>query len=178
MPWKNGLGHTLELLKQDLPDQNGYAWRISMADVSEDGAFSDFSGYDRTLLLLEGSGITLDISPDQRIVMDTPLQSAQFDGGADVLARLHNGPVRDFNVMTLQSGYKAKVDSYSKEPTRMKVHGDELLVYAVDDTLEIQFENKNLVTVPRNHLLRVSNPAVQVMQTTGAKFIAVQIRNL
>ncbi len=49
MPWKTGLGHTVEILREDLPGDTGFAWRLSMADVTTDGAFSHFGGYDRTL---------------------------------------------------------------------------------------------------------------------------------
>jgi len=59
MPWRNGLGTTIELLKQDLPEDGGFAWRLSMAEVTTDGEFSNFSGYDRTLLLLVGKGLII-----------------------------------------------------------------------------------------------------------------------
>ena len=57
MPWRNGLGSTIELLKH--PSGDSFKWRLSMADVTQDGAFSDFSGYDRCLILVNGTGITL-----------------------------------------------------------------------------------------------------------------------
>ena len=47
MPWRNGLGSTIELVKHWSGDS--FQWRLSMADVTQDGAFSDFSGYDRSL---------------------------------------------------------------------------------------------------------------------------------
>ena len=50
MPWRNGLGVTVELLRQDIKNDTGFGWRLSMADVTEDGEFSNFSGYDRTLV--------------------------------------------------------------------------------------------------------------------------------
>ncbi len=45
MPWRNGKGNTIELLKEDLPNRDGFAWRLSMADVTSDGEFSNFSDY-------------------------------------------------------------------------------------------------------------------------------------
>ena len=102
MPWKNGLGKTIEILKQDLPGEDRFAWRLSMADVTTDGIFSNFAGYDRTLLLLEGNGITLKHGNDQVDVLEAPLQAARFDGGTETEAVLHSGAIRDFNIMTLR----------------------------------------------------------------------------
>ncbi|MEM7564997.1 MAG: HutD family protein [Pseudomonadota bacterium] len=47
MPWRNGLGTTIELTKKEGTTAPGFYWRFSMADVRHDGPFSDFSGYDR-----------------------------------------------------------------------------------------------------------------------------------
>ena len=53
--WKNGQGYTLELAidSGNLPN---YDWRISIASVTESGAFSNFSGYRRNQVLLQGDG--------------------------------------------------------------------------------------------------------------------------
>ncbi len=60
MPWKNGGGHTTEIAA--FPAGAGLAsfvWRVSIADVLQDGPFSPFPGIDRTLVLLEGEGMRL-----------------------------------------------------------------------------------------------------------------------
>ena len=53
MPWKNGLGTTTEIAihpaEADLAGQP-FDWRVSMADVTTDGEFSRFPGYDRSIL--------------------------------------------------------------------------------------------------------------------------------
>jgi environmental stress-induced protein Ves len=59
LPWKNGKGETIELAINEDGSLADFDWRISMASVTEDGPFSDFSGYQRHLLLLEGTGIEL-----------------------------------------------------------------------------------------------------------------------
>ena len=105
MPWRNGLGSTTELIRRDLPGGDGFAWRLSMASVVEDGPFSNFTGYDRTLVLLKGAGMTLsyDNSDVHSDTLDKPLQMAQFDGGCATHARLHCGAIEDFNIMTRSS---------------------------------------------------------------------------
>lgn len=44
MPWKNGLGFTLEIARKPSAETDDFDWRVSMADVENDGEFSYFSG--------------------------------------------------------------------------------------------------------------------------------------
>jgi hypothetical protein len=57
--WKNWGGTTREIGKLHPPNETSYLWRASNADVSSSGPFSDFTGYDRILLFLSGSGLKL-----------------------------------------------------------------------------------------------------------------------
>jgi uncharacterized protein len=57
--WKNGGGTTREIGKLHPPNESSYLWRASNADVTISGPFSDFTGYDRILLLLSGSALKL-----------------------------------------------------------------------------------------------------------------------
>lgn len=178
MPWRNGLGSTVEMLKQCLPGSDEFAWRLSMADVTTDGAFSHFSGYDRTLLLLEGDGITLEFTSDQRSAALTErLHSARFNGEDETIASLHDGPIKDFNVMALRSCCCADVISHDNSSARqIDVHCDVLLVYAVEHHLTAAAEGDKLIHIPQRSLLRVDKPEKQRFVFSGTPFIAVQIR--
>lgn len=57
VPWKNGGGATREIATGRIGDQA--AWRISRADVGQDGAFSDFAGLTCILTLVSGRGMVL-----------------------------------------------------------------------------------------------------------------------
>ena len=175
MPWRNGLGSTVELLKGDLDDGSGFAWRLSMADVASDGEFSNFSGYDRTLLLLEGNGLTLDCA-DAVHRLEQPLQAARFRGEDATFATLHDGPVKDFNIMTLRRHCSARVDSQAQPgPVRIEVHADLLLVYAVDTELQVKLVHGVELRLPAQHLLVLRQPGSQEIVCSGAGFIATQI---
>lgn len=100
VPWKNGRGTTTEVLVHP-PGATvvaGFDWRISIAAIPEDGPFSSFPGVDRTLVLLDGAGVDL-ASPEgvERLVERYAV--ARFPGERQIVARLHDGPVRDLNVM-------------------------------------------------------------------------------
>ena len=179
MPWRNGLGHTIELLAEYLPESTDFAWRLSIADVVSDGRFSDFSGYDRTLLLLQGEGITLNHGNGQCDRLVDPLQAARFDGAAETGARLHAGPIKDFNVMAKRDYCLAKVDSLiGTVDAEIPIDGDILLVYAVDDAISIKFGNQAAETIAGNHLFRVDKPPVGKATVGGKALIIIQISYL
>ncbi|HEX7964142.1 MAG TPA: HutD family protein [Gammaproteobacteria bacterium] len=102
MPWKNGRGATTELAIHPAGAAlDGFDWRLSIADVVEDGDFSRFPGYDRTLVVAEGRGMELEFdgaSAPQRLA--GPGSLALFSGDWITRGRLLAGPVRDFNVMS------------------------------------------------------------------------------
>lgn len=100
VPWKNGGGTTAEVAA--FPEGSTFetfGWRISMADVASDGPFSAFPRVDRTLIVVEGGGIELDVEGvAYRLDEDSPKLS--FSGDDITSGRLLSGPIRDLNVMT------------------------------------------------------------------------------
>lgn len=100
VPWKNGGGNTIEIAIGPLDAGfDDFDWRISLATIAEDGAFSQFPGVDRTLALVDGHGMTLQIDGEPALISDAEPVIA-FDGSSEVQARLNRGPTLDFNVMS------------------------------------------------------------------------------
>jgi len=179
MPWRNGLGHTLEMLAEYLPHSTEFAWRLSMADVVSDGRFSDFSGYDRTLVLLQGEGITLNHGDGQCDRLLEPLQAARFDGKVETEASLHAGPIKDFNVMARREFCSASVNTlHHATDAEIPVDGDILLIYAVDEAISIKFGNLAAETIAGNHLFRVDKPPAGKVTVGGKALIIIQISYL
>jgi environmental stress-induced protein Ves len=180
MPWRNGLGTTVELLKQERAGGDGFAWRLSMADVTADGEFSNFVGYDRILLLLEGNGLVLDCAGVQHR-LEQPLQAARFRGDDATVATLLDGPVKDFNIMVCRDLCSARVigaptdSAYQAEASNFAVDADLLLVYAVDGELSISGTNIDDLKVRPGHLCVVREPASGLLHCHGAGYIATQI---
>ncbi|MDG4884247.1 HutD family protein [Mesorhizobium sp. WSM4884] len=111
MPWKNGGGTTTEIAVS--PDGAGledFDWRISMARVETGGPFSSFVEVDRTLAVLEGDGIVLDIAgrpPARLTAASAPLS---FPGDVRTGAALIGGPITDLNVMTRRGRFSHAVE--------------------------------------------------------------------
>ncbi|MFW8609274.1 HutD family protein [Rhizobium beringeri] len=105
MPWKNGKGETVEIAVFP-PDAsiNDFDWRISMATVAEDGPFSIFPGIDRTLAILDGNGMVLDVDGSSPVLLTTASDPLAFLADIPVAARLEDGAITDLNVMTRRKG--------------------------------------------------------------------------
>ena len=108
MPWKNGGGSTTEILVwPPEADLASFAWRISLATIATPGPFSSFPGIDRSLSLVSGAGVDLQVEDGElqqiQLRLDDQMQGQQthqFRGEAKVHASLVDGTTIDFNVMT------------------------------------------------------------------------------
>jgi len=110
-PWKNGGGHTREIARIPVASAlDDFDWRVSIADVSTDGPFSNFDHVDRVIVLLSGAGVRLRSSDgkiDHRL--DEPLVPFAFSGDDAITAALIDGASSDFNVMTRRGVVRADV---------------------------------------------------------------------
>ena len=176
VPWKNGQGSTRELRFENIEGSETFAWRLSMAPVVTDGVFSDFSGYDRKLLLVEGEGMTLCHDNGQVDVLSKQFDIACFDGGWRTEAQLHRGEILDFNVMTRQGVCRAVVDSFAEDGThQVAVQAGCLLVYAVGSEIAIDSPGTDSIQLAAGHLLEVREPIENLWGICGEGVICVQI---
>jgi environmental stress-induced protein Ves len=102
-PWPNGRGVTRQVGAGD-------GWRVSIADVTESGAFSTFPDTDRLITLLTGPPLAL--RTGGRELALEPLRPVAFDGGATTssLRESSTVPTRVLNVMTRRGGPSSRVD--------------------------------------------------------------------
>lgn len=99
MAWKNGGGTTTELMAETNVEGDGFDWRLSIASVAASGPFSDFSGYDRSIMLIEGNGFTLDFDEAGTHRLTRSFEPLRFDGAWRTECTLIDGPVKDFNLI-------------------------------------------------------------------------------
>jgi uncharacterized protein len=96
--WRNGGGVTHELLCGPSLAEGQWRYRISVAQIASDGAFSSFPGMQRHFAVLSGQGVDLTIDG---IVHRLQCTSAalSFSGQSEVMCRLIDGPSLDLNFM-------------------------------------------------------------------------------
>ncbi len=95
MAWANGRGVTDEVLA--VPGPESWSWRLSIAEVTEDGAFSSLPGVDRALVVAYGAGMTLFVNGVANVLHR--FDEVRFSGDDESRAELLGGPVRDLNLM-------------------------------------------------------------------------------
>lgn len=95
LPWKNRGGITREITAAY--DGNTVLWRLSLADVTADGAFSRFEGLARILTVVAGNGMALN-APHKtlRANLNEPVS---FEGALKIRSVLNGGPVQAFNLI-------------------------------------------------------------------------------
>ncbi|MFT3755147.1 MAG: HutD family protein [Pseudoxanthomonas sp.] len=110
--WKNGLGWTREIARGNaLPNTNpsDWDWRLSIAEIEQDSAFSSFPGIDRELALLQGHGLRLRFDDGQLQELTLPGQRCRFAGERGVTGELIDGPTLDFNLMWRREAMTAEL---------------------------------------------------------------------
>jgi environmental stress-induced protein Ves len=171
IPWKNGLGHTTELAISDGGNLDNFDWRLSIASVVNNGDFSNFSGYQRNLVLIEGNGLTLDHRNGDVDKLTQLLDVAHFDGGCNTHGALVDGAIKDFNIMTNQTSFTADVNCYIEpQHISVKLSTDSLVfAYSLSGELTIDSDKKELNNLPVAHLakLQVINSVDNAKQLTA-----------
>lgn len=160
MPWANGRGTTVEMLRETGPD-GGLLRRLSMASVVEDGPFSNFPGIERNLTVISGPGF--DLVGETRITA-APLTPVAFPGDVPIVALGVTSPSDDFNVMTART--LPLPDVRVVTDTEVAAHnGGRLAVFALDAGAVSD------LPVGKHDLILTHEKA----RLTGGPFIVVQL---
>lgn len=183
MPWKNGGGVTAEIAV--VPTGAGlddFRWRVSMAHIAQSGPFSSFPGIDRTLTVLDGEGVELEV-PDidrRRREVLTP-RSAPFSFRADepAHARLLTGGVTDLNVMTRRSECHHCVRPLHVQTSLVTpTHADQLVLFCCEGNLDCELCSHHIALGPRDCVISmapVPQVAAHARGAAGAVALLVEI---
>ncbi|TWI09494.1 HutD/Ves family protein [Aerolutibacter ruishenii] len=107
--WRNRLGWTREIARGGLSNEgfrvdpgdsvSEWDWRLSIAEIEQDAAFSSFPGIDRELVLLSGNGVRLRFDDGETHELRPPHERLRFAGERNLTGELLDGPTHDFNLM-------------------------------------------------------------------------------
>ncbi len=107
--WKNGLGETREVIAAFDPDgPAAFLWRVSMATVAADGPFSHFPGVDRSIAVMQGEGMRLNVDGAD-VTLLAGGEPFRFAGEADVACMLTGGATVDLNAMSRRDRWSHKL---------------------------------------------------------------------
>ncbi len=183
IPWKNGLGETTELAINEHANLDNFIWRLSIASVVNDGVFSDFSGYHRNLVLIEGKGIGLQYDGKNTDHLVNALDVASFDGGSNTQGQLVNGAIKDFNIITAHGKVSPHVHCYV-EPQKVVLNiakSSLCFAYSLSGEISVETFQSETSTVSVGSLAKLSFNAKELkgnlthVTITGENMIIVQL---
>jgi environmental stress-induced protein Ves len=177
IPWKNGLGETTELAINEGGNVTNFDWRLSIARVTDDGFFSDFSNYSRNLILISGKGIRLEHDNQKIEQLDQLLDMASFDGGCTTFGTLISGEIKDFNIITKTSIYHTQVERYINQQSIVLKQNTQYFVYSISHEAKLNFNNETM-ELPCGYLLAISKINKEEVILKGRNLIVIQLLNL
>lgn len=108
--WRNGLGWMRQIHAEPASgDAGDWDWRLSIAEIEQDAAFSAFPGVDRELVLLSGNGLRLRFDDGDMVLLEPPHGRLRFAGERGVTGELVDGPTTDFNLMWRRDAVDAQL---------------------------------------------------------------------
>lgn len=178
MPWKNGGGVTAEIAA--FPDGaalDAFGWRVSTAQVGQDGPFSLFPGVERTLAVLSGRGLRLTL--DGRPAHDMTIDSAPFSFPADVptQARLIDGPIEDLNVMTRRGVWRHRVTRETLSGASVVAGAETRLLYCQSGEVVVSDGGVPL-TVRGGDAVIAENRAIHVTAAAAATILHIALERV
>jgi environmental stress-induced protein Ves len=178
-PWKNGGGMTTELVTGgDRAGPDGWSWRISMADVAQDGPFSPFPGVDRLICVVEGEGMDLLFQDGMRLPLERDRVMA-FPGDVPAQGRLREGPVRDFNLMANRARHRIElsIGHGVASTVRGLGPGEVMLIHALEGPCVVSLSGGKPETLdPGVSLLLEGEARVAWWALAGARVAVATIR--
>jgi environmental stress-induced protein Ves len=172
-PWRNGGGTTRELARW--PDSDDWIWRISVADITADGAFSCFAGVERWFTVLSGAGVRLSISErtHEADVLSDPLC---FDGATPVNCQMRNGATQDLNLMVRRERASGHMTRVSGEQCFVQGKPSTVAVYATQAGAAVSLDGA-VTAIPGDSLAWRSVPADTVLRLSAerAYWMAIEL---
>lgn len=179
MPWKNGGGETFEIaVSPAAATLDAMDWRISMAVVAGDGPFSSFPEVDRTLSIVEGAGLALDLGEGRgQQILTTDSAPLHFPADIPAAARLLDGTVTDLNVMTRRGRYRHAVRRIAVQGHEtLEIGSDEAALFVCAGNLTVTARGNSLQCGPRDCVLFQAPPGrVELRPDAGSILLVIEL---
>lgn len=177
MPWKNGGGETAEIaIFPPGAALDAFDWRVSMARVGSDGPFSRFPGVDRSLCVLEGEGLRLEVEGHRPVELTMHSAPHAFAADLPTSASLIAGPITDLNVMTLRGRWTHRMRRERISGTRSIAVAGRMLVVAVTGGVTATGAPPPLGLAAHDGLIVGADDAsVELSADRGAEIIIIEL---
>lgn len=177
MPWKNGGGETREILISPAgATLDSLDWRVSLASVATDGPFSSFPGVQRTLCVIGGAGIRLQVGDAPRCTLLDNSEPHTFDGEAATSATLIDGAIVDLNVMSRRARARHAVKRLSIEgAVQLSVHARPTIVFCQCGELRCRADNEFALLDPEDCVVFDHATAASLEAVERAQVLLIEL---
>ncbi|MEZ5774017.1 MAG: HutD family protein [Hyphomicrobiaceae bacterium] len=138
--WLNGQGRSFEIVSEPAVAGPGepFVWRLAVAEIDRDCAFSVYGAVDRIFTLIEGGGLQLDFASGAQITVARPFEPVAFAGDDAATCRLAAGPCRALNLMVARDRIRPSVEVIATgEPLLIGAQPWTMLVHGLEGQVEI-----------------------------------------
>lgn len=151
------------------PNGDSYRWRVSVAQIDQSGPFSDFSGYRRHMVLLQGLGLMLKFGDGGQQCLSQVGDLAEFDGAVATHCNLLQGPCTDLNlIVAADASVRARVE---RVLSPVELEAPELqttLIFSIESALKLARGNGETAYLEPWDLAMVSGEHVRVLAADEA----------
>lgn len=154
-----------------------FDWRLAQARIGAEGPFSEFAGFERLLVLLEGPGCVLVHAGQERRL--AALEPYRFAGELATAARLPGGPVEDLNLLVRRGCASAdlRILAFDAAAEQSLPQAPHVLVYAVRGETSLRVESESTVLrLFEKHLLWCRAAPGEVRLESAGAALAVAFR--
>jgi environmental stress-induced protein Ves len=175
-PWKNGGGVTIDIACAYHPgtssdDWNGIVWRFGRTRIERPGPFSDLSGYDRILSVIEGRGLVLRREAAPEIDVREAFRPVSFPGEWSIESKLEAGAVGVLNLITDRRSARGEVRFLSAGEGGV-LDTDIIIAYAPRGQSSFLVETQRFDLRADEAILIRSRGVVSMQQEAGISAIA------
>jgi len=124
-PWRNGAGWTRTVCAQQEDQQ--ILWRISVADITAAGAFSQFEGMQRMAIMVHGERLRL-FNAEVQLDFDGMGSQIQFPGEWALQCIAPEGETQLLNIMVLRGRAQARVEVVKGSAFTLNQNGSQVVL--------------------------------------------------
>jgi environmental stress-induced protein Ves len=170
-PWKNGGGVTVDIAGASVPGVvpgawDGVIWRFGQTRIERPGPFSDLSGFDRLLAVVEGQGLVL--HPVGAPVLDVRerFHPVRFPGEWAIESELEDGPVAVVNL--LGDRRRAAIDlRFAAGIAQLAFEPGTLVLYAAAGASTVELSGDSIKLAPADAVQVKSDEPIAVRLRSG-----------
>ena len=170
-PWKNGGGVTVDIAGESAPgiasgSWEGMIWRFGQTRIERPGPFSDLSGFDRLLAVVEGQGLVLRPVGAPPLDVRARFRPVRFPGEWQIESELEDGPVAVVNLMADRR--RAVIDlRFAAGTSRLAFEPGTLVLYAAAGAAIVDLVGGPIELPPADALQVESDEPIAVTLRSG-----------